>query len=158
MADESQYPSALADKFMLRLPSNMKEQIKDAAKTAGRSMNSEIIYRLEKAYYVHPKPDGRVDPLPKMEEYNEDLREELDALLKEASDRDLQKTDPGRAIWAGRMALNLIEKQERNLRWIVRACNMYYGKLASYRSAATNPFTNYHIEDSPQYREQETSN
>jgi predicted HicB family RNase H-like nuclease len=34
------------DKFVLRLPDGMREQIKESAKLNERSMNSEIIYRL----------------------------------------------------------------------------------------------------------------
>ncbi|MGL5450969.1 MAG: Arc family DNA-binding protein [Aeromonas sp.] len=35
------------DKFMLRLPPFMREQLKELAKDNGRSMNSEIIQRLK---------------------------------------------------------------------------------------------------------------
>lgn len=35
------------DKFTLRLPAGMRPAIKAAAKAAGRSMNAEIIHRLE---------------------------------------------------------------------------------------------------------------
>jgi hypothetical protein len=37
------------DKSMLRFPPGMKEQIKQAAKENGRSMNSEIIQRLKES-------------------------------------------------------------------------------------------------------------
>lgn len=40
-------PSDLADKFMLRLPDGMRDRIAEEAKASGRSMNSEIVYRLE---------------------------------------------------------------------------------------------------------------
>lgn len=40
-------PSDLADKFMLRLPDGMRDRIAEAARTNGRSMNAEIIYRLQ---------------------------------------------------------------------------------------------------------------
>lgn len=40
------------DKFMLRLPDGMRELIKDAAESAGRSMNAEIVQRLE-ASFLH---------------------------------------------------------------------------------------------------------
>lgn len=38
------------DKFVLRLPDGMRDQIKEEAAKAGRSMNAEIIYRLEDSY------------------------------------------------------------------------------------------------------------
>lgn len=36
-----------SDQFQLRLPDGMREQIKQSADANGRSMNAEIIYRLE---------------------------------------------------------------------------------------------------------------
>lgn len=41
------YPSALADKFVVRLPDGMRERIAEVARNNHRSMNSEIISRLE---------------------------------------------------------------------------------------------------------------
>lgn len=41
------YPSATADKFVVRLPDGMREQIAEVARNNHRSMNSEIISRLE---------------------------------------------------------------------------------------------------------------
>lgn len=43
-------PSAIADKFMLRLPDGLRDTIAEHAKRAGRSMNAEVIYRLQMAY------------------------------------------------------------------------------------------------------------
>ncbi|MFV3332592.1 Arc family DNA-binding protein [Pseudomonas sp. NY15437] len=40
-------PSRTADKFVLRLPDGMRERVAEAAKGSHRSMNSEIISRLE---------------------------------------------------------------------------------------------------------------
>lgn len=45
------------DKFMLRLPDGMRDQIKAAAKENGRSMNAEIVQRLETSF-VPPPPMG----------------------------------------------------------------------------------------------------
>lgn len=41
------FNSRTADKFVVRLPDGMREQIADIAKVHHRSMNSEIIARLE---------------------------------------------------------------------------------------------------------------
>lgn len=43
-------PSDLADKFMLRMPSGMRDRIARAAKASGRSMNAEIVQTLEDHY------------------------------------------------------------------------------------------------------------
>lgn len=53
MADRSQYPSEQADKFVVRFPDGMRDRIAEAAKAAGRSMNAEIVARLEASF------DGR---------------------------------------------------------------------------------------------------
>jgi hypothetical protein len=44
------FPSAKQDQFVLRLPDGMRERIKDAAEGNGRSMNAEIVDRLEVSF------------------------------------------------------------------------------------------------------------
>lgn len=39
-----------SDKFMLRLPEGMRQAIKEAAIKSGRSMNAEIVHRLEASF------------------------------------------------------------------------------------------------------------
>lgn len=47
MADsKATYPSVVAERFQIRLPEGLRNQIKDAAAENGRSMNSEILARL----------------------------------------------------------------------------------------------------------------
>ena len=41
------YPSRVADQFQVRFPDGMRDRIAAAAKANGRSMNSEIVARLE---------------------------------------------------------------------------------------------------------------
>jgi plasmid stability protein len=43
------YSSRTADKFVVRLPDGMRERIAEVARTHHRSMNSEIIARLEQS-------------------------------------------------------------------------------------------------------------
>lgn len=47
---EKTYPSEKLDKFMLRFPDGMRDDIRDAAEAAGRSMNAEIIHRLQHSF------------------------------------------------------------------------------------------------------------
>lgn len=49
MATKPPAPSDLADKFMLRLPDGMRDQIAAEAEKNGRSMNSEIVQRLSES-------------------------------------------------------------------------------------------------------------
>lgn len=40
----------MQDKFNLRFPDGMRDQIAEAAKESGRSMNAEIIHRLQRTF------------------------------------------------------------------------------------------------------------
>lgn len=44
------YPSETQERFIIRLPNGMRDRIAEVAKASGRSMNSEIVYCLGKAF------------------------------------------------------------------------------------------------------------
>jgi len=44
------YPSETQDRFMVRLPDGMRDKIKAAAEAANRTMNGEIVARLEASF------------------------------------------------------------------------------------------------------------
>ena len=48
--EQEKYPSDSAAKFMVRLPEGMRDRIAEAAKANGRSMNSEVVARLEASF------------------------------------------------------------------------------------------------------------
>lgn len=51
MSDKSDYhgdKADKADKFLLRFPTGMRDQLKSDAATNGRSLNAEILFRLER--------------------------------------------------------------------------------------------------------------
>ncbi|ROR26563.1 Arc-like DNA binding dprotein [Comamonas sp. BIGb0124] len=48
--EKSGYPSDVADKVLVRLPDGMRDGIKDAAKANGRTMNAEIVARLDTSF------------------------------------------------------------------------------------------------------------
>lgn len=52
MSDENRdkYPSELAERFQVRLPSGLRDRIKEVAEKNKRSMNAEIVSTLEQAY------------------------------------------------------------------------------------------------------------
>ena len=79
MKDENvSYSSRSADKFVVRLPEGMREKIASIAKCYHRSMNSEIINRLEKSLTLD-------DSLPA----NNDLSEKMEAFAEiRAASRD----------------------------------------------------------------------
>ncbi|MNH65401.1 Arc-like DNA binding domain protein [compost metagenome] len=55
------YSSRTADKFVVRLPDGMREQINAVAKENHRSMNSEIIARLKKSMATPDPESGTVE-------------------------------------------------------------------------------------------------
>lgn len=59
------YSSRTADKFVVRLPDGMRERIADVARNHHRSMNSEIISRLEQSLFqestLHSNPILQID-------------------------------------------------------------------------------------------------
>lgn len=56
------YSSRTADKFVVRLPEGMRERIAEVARNHHRSMNSEIIARLEQSLIQ----EGAIDTDPSM--------------------------------------------------------------------------------------------
>src|SRR5690242_4891680 len=50
VAKKEQYPSDAADKFLLRLPDGMRDEVAKAAAANGRSMNAEIVARLQETF------------------------------------------------------------------------------------------------------------
>ncbi|KIQ02600.1 MULTISPECIES: Arc family DNA-binding protein [Pseudomonas] len=55
------YSSRTADKFVVRLPDGMRERIADVARQHHRSMNSEIIARLEQSMLQEGVLDDEAD-------------------------------------------------------------------------------------------------
>lgn len=55
------YSSRTADKFVVRLPDGMRERIAEVARDHHRSMNSEIIARLEKSLGAPDTAEGTVE-------------------------------------------------------------------------------------------------
>jgi hypothetical protein len=72
------YPSRVADQFQVRFPDGMRDQIAQAAKDSGRSMNAEIVARLQESF------SARAD--------EEVLKPLLDTLSELRMDRSLYAT------------------------------------------------------------------
>lgn len=54
---DHKYPSQTAERFQIRLPDGMRDAIRDAAEKNGRSMNAEIVHRLEASLAI-----GKLSP------------------------------------------------------------------------------------------------
>ncbi len=62
MSDQRPVPvTKSAEKFVVRLPQGMRDRIAEAARQYRRSMNSEIVSRLERSLDGLPLPDPRED-------------------------------------------------------------------------------------------------
>lgn len=48
--EKKPFPSETQERFIVRLPDGMRDRIAEAAKAAGRSMNSEIVHRLQESF------------------------------------------------------------------------------------------------------------
>jgi hypothetical protein len=69
------YPSRTLDKFILRLPNGMRDAIAASAKRNSRSMNAEIILRLQNSFAAEAA-ENRV-PATSTDSTDEDLPEGL---------------------------------------------------------------------------------
>lgn len=79
------HPSDVADKVMLRLPPGMRDRLAVAAKENGRSMNSEIVSRLEKSLDQFKTIEELVEKVKNLDEVWTaiwELEKELDRQLK----------------------------------------------------------------------------
>ena len=68
--DSTAYSSRSADKFVIRLPEGMREKIAEIAKRYHRSMNSEIINRLEKSLTIDTHSPSSNELTAKMEAFS----------------------------------------------------------------------------------------
>jgi len=76
-------PSRSAEQFVVRLPDGMRDRISDAAKAAGRSMNAEIVARLQSSFESPAAaPEGLAAGLDKVLKELERLREVNQELVR----------------------------------------------------------------------------
>ncbi|MES2634007.1 MAG: Arc family DNA-binding protein [Pseudomonadota bacterium] len=68
-------PSRQAEQFQLRLPDGLRDRISEAAKTTGRSMNSEIVARLLQTFEAaQPVPDKTEAIVSAVDQLRNDIR------------------------------------------------------------------------------------
>ncbi|MGR7993822.1 Arc family DNA-binding protein [Xanthobacter sp. ZOL 2024] len=81
----SRVPSRGSDQFNLRFPDGMRDRIKEAAEASGRSMNAEIIARLEASFAPRQPGDEQIAA----------LGERLDDVIRMMTERGLIPPKPG---------------------------------------------------------------
>lgn len=95
-------PSDLMDKFMLRMPDGMRDRIAKAAKENGRSMNAEIVRRLERTFEIDEltaDPGVELVLRPRYEEIDpaellQDLMHQLDYMRERLEQLRLEDDRP----------------------------------------------------------------
>ena len=80
-------PSRHLDKFMLRMPDGMRGRIAEAAKENGRSMNAEIIHRLEQSFAEEKGSLHGAASLVQLLEHQNKTLAELAALIRQNRDQ-----------------------------------------------------------------------
>lgn len=70
---EKQPLAVEADKFIVRLPEGMRDRISEAARANNRSMNAEIVARLQQTFQADP---------PDLDAFADQLAEKLAKRLK----------------------------------------------------------------------------
>jgi len=86
LMNEKAYPSQQLDKFQLRMPSGMRERIRIAAEKSGRSMNAEIVARLEESFRTGETFERFNVMSVALDEKLEKVREEIDHMEKSKSE------------------------------------------------------------------------
>ena len=88
-------PSRSLDKFIIRFPPGMREQLADAAAAAGRSMNAEIIRRLEQTFPTAEKVilQNRVGEVAMILQTCKDLEAKVDRLQARLDTENLPATE-----------------------------------------------------------------
>lgn len=67
MSSRTTPTSRNSDKFVLRMPDGMRDTIAELAKQSGRSMNAEIVYRLQQSIEQEVTDENPVDGVHVME-------------------------------------------------------------------------------------------
>lgn len=80
---EKQYPSDKQDKFMLRFPDGMRDRIREEAEANGRSMNAEIIHRLEQSFANRSIRTGTLLTAEEARQQAEETRVHLKAAFRD---------------------------------------------------------------------------
>lgn len=73
-------PSRTADKIMIRLPDGMRERLTAAAEEAGRSVNAEVVARLEASFVRDEEAAAARETIEDHDMRIRDLERELEKL------------------------------------------------------------------------------
>lgn len=108
MSDEK-YPSQLAERFQIRMPDGLRDRIRESAEAHSRSMNAEILSRLEAGFEITPRLRRELEmkdqiianlelQIEKLRELDQ-VRAESIAALSAANERLVDNISRSRAIY-----------------------------------------------------------
>jgi DNA end-binding protein Ku len=101
-------PGRGSDQFMVRFPSGMREEIAQEAQQTGRSMNAEIVARLEASFQTFLNREGLVAVSKRLEAAAVAFEQLFwDARDRRAADDGSEPMAP-RAHWSGFLRLSLV--------------------------------------------------
>lgn len=76
MSETKEFPSDRADKFVVRFPEGMRDLIAEAAKSNNRSMNAEIVARLQQSFESIPYSEATLGLMATISRMEADIAEE----------------------------------------------------------------------------------
>lgn len=124
MSHDEDYPSRQLDKFMVRFPPGIRDEIAQAAEENNRSMNAEVVARLERSLDVDRRLRGiaEEDPVRVIVATAEGMTEAIQKIQKLAlsTASRLSEVEMGRGVISGpelsyETAMETIPPEEREL-------------------------------------------
>lgn len=84
MSHDDESPSRQLDKFMVRFPAGMRDEVAQAAEENNRSMNAEVVARLDRSLDVDRRlrEISKGDPIRTIVATTEDMTEAIQAIQK----------------------------------------------------------------------------
>ncbi|MHA6643423.1 Arc family DNA-binding protein [Mesorhizobium sp. A623] len=96
MADDQddRFPSERMERFIVRMPDGMREMIREAADSNGRSMNAEIVVRLGQSFAKWPPIHIPFDLYDRAVTSPVEVREKVEKLISDAALRIIEDAYP----------------------------------------------------------------
>ena len=94
----SKRPAQTDDKYVLRMPDGMRDRLKAEAEANGRSMNAEIVLRLEQSFNAWPKIAVDAETLARAARISTHTKLQIEARLNEFAEKLLEEYAPSQAV------------------------------------------------------------
>lgn len=98
------------DKFVVRFPDGLRDQIADAARESGRSMNAEIVYRLEQSLLAPAVAPGGLGLRAEIAARREINQATVEMLMRSVNRLDVMRSEGGSEPYPGKSAGKSVEQ------------------------------------------------